>query len=100
MKIEWKTTDLPIEYPDALKIMEERVNLIQKRQASELVWFLEHPAIYTAGTSAIEEDLLNKEQFPVYQTGRGGQYTYHGPGQRIVYLMLDLKKEALMLKNM
>jgi lipoyl(octanoyl) transferase len=99
MKIEWKTTDLPIEYPDALKIMEERVNLIQKKQAPELIWFLEHPAIYTAGTSAIEEDLLNKEQFPVYQTGRGGQYTYHGPGQRIIYLMLDLKRRGADVKK-
>lgn len=99
MKIEWKTTDLPVSYPDALKFMEKRVKLIQKAQASELIWCLEHPAIYTAGTSAVENDLLNKTQFPVYQTGRGGQYTYHGPGQRIVYLMLDIKGRGADVKK-
>lgn len=71
--------------------MEERVAAIRAGEAQEAVWLVEHPSLYTAGTSAKDEDLLRAD-FPVYQTGRGGQYTYHGPGQRIAYVMLDLKK--------
>lgn len=93
MSIEWKTSNLSVNYLDAVQFMEERIKNIQNNQASELVWFLEHPSIYTAGTSAKENDLLEKN-FPVFHTGRGGQYTYHGPGQRIIYLMLNLKKRG------
>lgn len=81
----------PVLYPDALKFMEQRVADIRAGNAQECLWFLEHPPLYTAGTSAKSDDLLSSE-FPVYDAGRGGQYTYHGPGQRVVYVMLDLKK--------
>ena len=94
MKIEWKTTNLPISYPDAINLMEDRIAKIYNNQATEMVWFLEHPPIYTGGTSSIESDLINPFKLPVYKTGRGGQYTYHGPGQRVVYLMLDLRKRG------
>lgn len=88
---EWlKTNDL-VSYPDALARMEERVAAVHAGQADELVWLLEHPPLYTAGTSAKPGDLLDA-RFPVYETGRGGEYTYHGPGQRISYVMLNLKK--------
>ena len=72
--------------------MEERVNLIHQRKISEQLWLLEHPSLYTAGSSAKSGDLLLPSLFPVYETGRGGQYTYHGPGQRVAYVMIDLKK--------
>jgi lipoyl(octanoyl) transferase len=72
--------------------MDERVDLIQKGNAKELVWLLEHPPLYSAGTSAKPEDLLAPNRFPVFKTGRGGQYTYHGPGQRVAYIMLDLNR--------
>lgn len=93
--VEWKISSEPVPYPVALEAMERRVDDIIAGRAPELVWLLEHPALYTAGTSAKPSDLL-AENFPVYATGRGGQYTYHGPGQRVVYLMLDLKKRNLM----
>lgn len=89
--IEWTISPNPIDYEDALHVMEETVADIRADKSPEQVWLLEHPPLYTAGTSAKESDLL-KSQFPVYQTGRGGQYTYHGPGQRVAYVMLDLKK--------
>jgi len=73
-------------------VMDERVDLIQKGNAKELVWLLEHPPLYSAGTSAKPEGLLAPNRFPVFQTGRGGQYTYHGPGQRVAYIMLDLNR--------
>lgn len=87
---EWRISDAPVAYPDALAAMEERAAAISAGTARELVWLLEHPPIYTAGTSANDADLLDA-RFPVYRTGRGGQFTYHGPGQRIGYVMLDLK---------
>ncbi|MEM9682703.1 MAG: lipoyl(octanoyl) transferase LipB [Pseudomonadota bacterium] len=90
--IEWRIDDAPVEYGDALQIMEERVADIRAGYAPEMVWLLEHPPVYTAGTSAIEGDLLTPNRFPVHQTGRGGQYTYHGPGQRVAYVMLDLQR--------
>ncbi len=90
--IEWRYSDELVSYDDAHHIMEERVSHIAEGKAGELVWCLEHPPLYTAGTSANASDLLDKERFPTYQTGRGGQYTYHGPGQRIVYTMLNLKQ--------
>ncbi len=89
--MDWITTDTPQEYNSAVFAMEERVAAIRAGAANDLVWFLEHPPLYTAGTSANPADLLNP-QFPVYETGRGGEYTYHGPGQRVAYVVLDLKK--------
>ena len=91
---EWRISDSPIPYPDALDTMEDRVAAIREGAAGELIWLLEHPPLYTAGTSAKEADLLEPSRFPVYRAGRGGQYTYHGPGQRIVYTMLDLRERG------
>lgn len=91
---EWRISSGLIEYPDALSEMEERVRAIRAGEASELVWLLEHPPLYTAGTSADISDLVDPDRFPVYDAGRGGQYTYHGPGQRVVYFLLDLKKRG------
>jgi len=89
--MEIKTDAAFVAYEDALRTMEERVAGIRAGTAAEMIWLLEHPPLYTAGTSAQAGDLLDA-RFPVYQTGRGGQYTYHGPGQRVGYAMLDLKK--------
>ena len=91
---ERRISDTPVPYPDALSAMEERVANIRNGGAGELIWLLEHPALYTAGTSAKDGDLLDSARFPVYRAGRGGQYTYHGPGQRIAYTMLDLRKRG------
>lgn len=92
--IEWRISDSLVPYETALAFMEQRVADISAGTAPECVWLLEHPPTYTAGTSAQAEDLLTPDRFPVYQTGRGGQYTYHGPGQRVGYVMLDLKKRG------
>ncbi len=89
--MEWLKSNGFIDYPAAVTEMEERVAGIRSGAMAEAVWLLEHPPLYTAGTSAKAQDLL-APQFPVYDSGRGGQYTYHGPGQRVVYVMLDLKK--------
>lgn len=89
--MEWKTEPRPVDYPDAVFGMESRVADIHNNTVSEYVWLLEHPPLYTAGTSADSKDLIDP-RFPVFQTGRGGEYTYHGPGQRVCYVMLDLKK--------
>ena len=89
--LEWLTSDAPVPYPDALAVMEARAQAIADGTAGEAVWLLEHPALYTAGTSAKTDDLLTPDRFPVFAAGRGGQYTYHGPGQRIGYVMLDVK---------
>jgi lipoyl(octanoyl) transferase len=89
-QVEWKVSDQPVAYPQALAEMESRAAAIAEGAASEQVWLLEHPPIYTAGTSAKDADLI-EARFPVYRTGRGGQFTYHGPGQRVGYVMLDLK---------
>jgi lipoyl(octanoyl) transferase len=89
--IEWRFSDAPVAYPEAVAAMEARVAAIRAGTAPELVWLLEHPPLYTAGTSARPEELLDHGRFPVYATGRGGQHTYHGPGQRVGYVMLDLK---------
>ncbi len=83
--------DRPVAYPEAVAFMEARAAAIRAGEAPEMVWLVEHPSLYTAGTSAKAEDLIDGARFPVYQTGRGGQYTYHGPGQRVAYVMLDLK---------
>lgn len=90
--VEWKNSDAPVSYPEAVAFMEARVAEIAAGRAAECIWLLEHPPLYTAGTSAKVQDLLTPERFPVYQAGRGGEYTYHGPGQRIVYIMLDLNQ--------
>jgi len=91
-KIEWRFDDAPVPYSEAIAVMEARVAAIRDQNAPEMVWLLEHPPIYTAGTSAKQEELLDPDRFPVHQTGRGGKYTYHGPGQRIGYVLLDLKR--------
>tara|TARA_B100000378_G_scaffold274252_1_gene268421 strand:+ start:758 stop:1474 length:717 start_codon:yes stop_codon:yes gene_type:complete len=90
--VRWRVSEGLTEYPQALAEMEREVDLIASGGADELVWLVEHPPLYTAGTSANAGDLLIADRFPVYDTGRGGEYTYHGPGQRVAYLMLDLKR--------
>ncbi|MFM2279664.1 MAG: lipoyl(octanoyl) transferase LipB [Pseudomonadota bacterium] len=90
--VRWRVTDGLTSYEDALATMEREVALIAEGAADELVWLIEHPPLYTAGTSADAKDLLAPGRFPVHQTGRGGEYTYHGPGQRVGYVMLDLKR--------
>jgi lipoyl(octanoyl) transferase len=89
--VEWVISDAPVPYPEAVAAMEARVAAIAAHQAPELVWLLEHPALYTSGTSGRDADLLDP-RFPLFATGRGGQLTYHGPGQRVAYVMLDLKR--------
>lgn len=89
--MEWKFSKNPVEYADALAFMNKRVEAIHNGEAAECIWLLEHPPLYTAGTSAKDSDLLDN-RFPVYEAGRGGEYTYHGPGQRVAYVMLDLKR--------
>ncbi|WP_420404106.1 lipoyl(octanoyl) transferase LipB [Nisaea sp.] len=91
MDVEWRVSDRPVAYPEAVAEMEARAAAIRNGSAPELVWLLEHPPLYTAGTSANAADLLQPDRFPVYDAGRGGQYTYHGPGQRVAYVLLDLK---------
>ena len=87
----WKISDAPVPYPDAVAYMEEHVAAMHRGAAGELVWLLEHPPLYTAGTSADPAELLEPDRFPVFRTGRGGRHTYHGPGQRVAYVMLDLR---------
>jgi lipoyl(octanoyl) transferase len=92
--IEWRISETPVEYAAAVEEMERRVAAIRAGTAAELVWLLEHPPLYTAGTSARDEELLEPGLLPVHRTGRGGRYTYHGPGQRIAYVMLDLRQRG------
>jgi lipoyl(octanoyl) transferase len=91
--VEWRVAEGLTPYPDAVAAMEERVAAIAAGRRPELVWLVEHPPVYTAGTSAKDGDLL-EARFPVFKTGRGGQYTYHGPGQRVGYVMLDLHRRG------
>jgi lipoyl(octanoyl) transferase len=91
---EWRISELSVPYPDAVEFMEKRVAEIRAGTAPETLWLLEHPPLYTAGTSAKAGDLLSPDRFPVYETGRGGQFTYHGPGQRVVYVMLNVKERG------
>ncbi len=93
-RVEWLVARGLVPYPEAVTFMEERAAAIREKAAAELIWLLQHPPLYTAGTSAKPADLLEPERFPVYEAGRGGQYTYHGPGQRIIYTMLDLDKRG------
>ncbi|KCV83302.1 lipoate-protein ligase B [Actibacterium atlanticum] len=92
--VEWRRSDTLVPYEEALAEMEARAAAIAAGQAEELIWLLEHPPLYTAGTSAKIEDLTDPDRFPVYDAQRGGQYTYHGPGQRIAYVMLDVGKRG------
>ena len=90
--VEWRIEPGFTAYPQALQTMEARAEAIRAGAAPELVWLVEHPPLYTAGTSARVEDLIEPDRFPVFSAGRGGEYTYHGPGQRVAYVMLDLKR--------
>jgi lipoyl(octanoyl) transferase len=90
--VEWRIEPGLTAYPQALDVMEARAEAIRAGVAPELVWLVEHPPLYTAGTSARIEDLIDPDRFPVFSAGRGGEYTYHGPGQRVAYVMLDLKR--------
>jgi len=92
--VEWIISNMPVDYDLALREMETRARAIADGTAGEAIWLLEHPALYTAGTSADPADLTDPDRFPVYRTHRGGQYTYHGPGQRVVYVMLDIGKRG------
>jgi lipoyl(octanoyl) transferase len=92
--VEWVVEDGLVAYPDAVAAMEGRVAAIAESRAPERVWLVEHPPLYTAGTSARDGDLVEPERFPVFRSGRGGQFTYHGPGQRVAYVMLDLQRRT------
>src|SRR5579871_1462883 len=89
--VEWRISDTPVDYPEAVAAMEARAAAIAAGEADELVWLLEHPSLYTAGVSAKPQELLEPERLPVFTSGRGGRLTYHGPGQRVCYVMLDVK---------
>ena len=97
--VEWITSDSPVPYLDAVAWMDARAAAIHAGEADEAIWLLEHPPLYTAGTSARIEDLKAPDRFPVYDTRRGGQYTYHGPGQRVVYVMLDVGRRGRDLRR-
>lgn len=97
--MEWVYTPNPIEYLIALNGMHAQVLAIQSQQASEMIWALQHFPVFTAGTSAKSEDLINNMGLPIHQTGRGGQYTYHGPGQLILYIMINLNQRNLTIKS-
>ena len=92
--VDWMESHAPVPYLEALAVMDARVEAIASGEASECVWLLEHPPLYTAGTSAKASELLDEGRFPVYRTGRGGRFTYHGPGQRVAYVMLDLSQRG------
>lgn len=98
-RIEWRVTPGLSPYPETLAGMEARAAAIRAGEADELVWLLEHPPLYTAGTSADPAELFNPLRFPVYEAGRGGRYTYHGPGQRVGYVLLDLEKRGRDLRR-
>ncbi|MFT0861057.1 lipoyl(octanoyl) transferase LipB [Ancylobacter sp. G4_0304] len=92
--VRWRVSDGLVDYSEALAEMDRLAEAIASGREPETVWLLEHPPLYTAGTSARREDLVEPERFPVFETGRGGQFTYHGPGQRVAYVMLDLKRRT------
>jgi lipoyl(octanoyl) transferase len=96
--VEWRASAASVPYPQALAEMDARAAAIREGRAPELVWLLEHPPLYTAGTSAAPSELLD-ERFPVFETGRGGRFTYHGPGQRVAYVMLDLQTRGADLRR-
>tara|TARA_B000000477_G_scaffold12944_1_gene11002 strand:- start:315 stop:968 length:654 start_codon:yes stop_codon:yes gene_type:complete len=97
--IEFFNSNELVDYKKSIQLMERRVENIKKKKQSELLWFLEHPSIYTAGTSSKDKDLLNDNLFPVIKTNRGGQFTYHGPGQRIAYIMLNVRDREYNVKS-
>ena len=97
--IEFFNSSELVDYKKSIELMEKRVEGINEDKASELLWFLEHPSIYTAGTSSNDKDLLNENLFPVFRTNRGGQFTYHGPGQRIAYVMLNVRDRDYNVKS-
>ena len=92
--IEWRVAEGPVDYPEAIAEMAARAAEIRDNSVAEMIWLLEHPPLYTAGTSSITSDLLVPDRFPVFPTGRGGRHTYHGPGQRIGYVLLDLNRRG------
>jgi lipoyl(octanoyl) transferase len=94
LPVEWAVSSGLVPYEEAVAFMEARVAAIAAGEASEMVWLLEHPPLYTAGVSSKDDDLLDAGRFPVHRTGRGGQFTYHGPGQRVAYVMLDLNRRG------
>lgn len=94
LPVRWEVTPGLVSYEDGLARMERETRAIAQGEAPELIWLLEHPPLYTAGTSARDADLVTPGRFPVHKTGRGGQYTYHGPGQRVAYVMLDLRRRG------
>ena len=94
MEVEWKISSHPISYQHAVEWMDSRVAQIIDGSAPEVIWLLEHPPMYTAGTSAKLKDLIDPDRFPVFRAQRGGQYTYHGPGQRVIYVLLDVAKRG------
>ena len=97
--IEFFNSSKLVDYKKSIELMEKRVEGINENKASELLWFLEHPSIYTAGTSSNDKDLLNENLFPVFRTNRGGQFTYHGPGQRVAYVMLNVRDRDYNVKS-
>ena len=97
--VSWRVEPGLVDYPEAVAAMEARARAIRAGSAPELVWLLEHPPLYTAGTSAEDDELLTPERFPVYRSGRGGRFTYHGPGQRVAYVMLDLTRRGSDLRR-
>ncbi len=97
--VQWEISDGKVDYNIALEKMDNYVQKIISGEADEKIWLLEHPPLYTAGTSANKKDLVEPNRFPVFETKRGGQYTYHGPGQRVVYVMLDLNKRGKDVKK-
>lgn len=97
--IEFFNSNELVDYKKSIELMEKRVEGINENKASELLWFLEHPSIYTAGTSSNDKDLLNENLFPVFRTNRGGQFTYHGPGQRVAYVMLNVRDRNYNVKS-
>lgn len=96
---EWRMSGMPVPYPEAVLEMERRAADIAAGRAGELIWLLEHPPLYTAGTSAKPGDLLDPDLLPVFESGRGGQFTYHGPGQRIAYVMIELRRHGLTVRG-
>lgn len=98
-EVEWRVSEGLVPYPDALATMDARAEAIRAGTAGELIWLLQHPPLYTAGTSADPAELFNPQGFPVFAAGRGGRYTYHGPGQRVVYVMLDLDRRGRDLRR-
>ena len=92
--VDWVTASGLTSYTDALQVMEDRADAIARGDANELIWLVEHPPLYTSGTSAKPADLIDPDRFPVYEARRGGEYTYHGPGQRVAYVMLDVGKRG------